>query len=261
MPKYTTRSACPPKAPSPTNVNSFPVEGWMMTTRPMTSIIPGLIGKILDYKDYYFKSMHVLCTRAFLVAAISTTVDDGESPLGSTKLNNEMGHNCKMMKEQYWVFFRLVLGLDNNTWANYCSEGALCNMILQDLDAMMYYYDMDWQVCIKPVLPQGNITDMAKILARITPLLFGADACTPCIINKVWGADSATQLVLERPRGSLSLVRCRILTYQKVAINTFYIWLTNQLAPVLPPNLVVFKCRPRTIQQLLLNAKDKWVFA
>jgi hypothetical protein len=44
-----------------------------------------------------------------------------------------------MMKEQYRTFYLLVLGLNNNTLANYHSEGALCNMILQDLDAMMYY--------------------------------------------------------------------------------------------------------------------------
>jgi hypothetical protein len=145
MPKYTTKSACPPKAPSPTNVNSFPVNGWMMTTRPASSIVPGCIGKILSYEDYYFKSKCVLCTRAFLVAAISTTVDDGDFPPESTKLNDEMGHNCKMTKEQYRAFCRLVLGLDDDTWANYCSEGALHNMILQDLDvdAMMYYYNTD----------------------------------------------------------------------------------------------------------------------
>jgi hypothetical protein len=79
MPK-PAKSARPPKAPSPTNVNSFPVDGWMMTTRPLTSVILGQIGKILGYEDYYFESKWVLCTQAFLVAAVSTTVDDGESP-------------------------------------------------------------------------------------------------------------------------------------------------------------------------------------
>jgi hypothetical protein len=79
MPKYTTKSACPPKAPSLTNVNSFPVEGWMTTTCPTMSVVPGRIGKILGYEDYYFKSERILCTRAFSVAAISTTVDKGES--------------------------------------------------------------------------------------------------------------------------------------------------------------------------------------
>ncbi len=116
-------------------------------------------------------------------------------------------------------------------------------------------------MCGKPVLLPGDITNMAKILARITLLLVGADACTPRIINKVYGADNAARLVLGGPRGDLSLIRCRILTHQKVALNTVYIWLTNLLTPVLPPDLVAFKCLPRTIQQLLLDAEDKRVFA
>jgi hypothetical protein len=190
MPKYTTKSDCPPKAPSPTKVNSFPVKGWMMTTCPTMSVVPGHIDGILVYEDYYFKSEHVLCTQAFSVAAIPTTVDDGESPPGRTKHNNERGQNCRMTKEQYQAYCRLVLGLNDNTWANYHSKGALRNMIFQDLDAMMYYYNMDWQVCSKPVSPPGNITNMAKILARITLLLVGTDACTS-IINNVWGADNA----------------------------------------------------------------------
>jgi hypothetical protein len=102
----------------------------MMTTCATTSIVPGRIGKILGYKDYYFKSKRVLCTQAFLAAALSTTDDDGDSPPGSTKLDVEMGHNCKMTEEHYWAFCRLVLGLDNDTWADYPSEGALHNMIL-----------------------------------------------------------------------------------------------------------------------------------
>jgi hypothetical protein len=64
---------------------------------------------------------------------------------------------------------------------------------------MMYYFDMDWQVSGKPVLLLGNITDMARILARITLLLVGADTCTPHIIKKVWGEDNFAQLALGGP--------------------------------------------------------------
>jgi hypothetical protein len=261
MPK-PAKSACPPKAPSPTNVNSFPVDIWMTITPPTTSIVLGQIGKILGYESYYFEFKCVLCTQAFLVAAVSTTVEDGESPPGSTELNNKTGHNCRMSKEQYRSFCWLVLGLDNNTCGNYPSEGALHNLILQDLDAMMYHFDTDWQVSSKPVLLPGNITNMARILARITLLLLvGADACTPHIINKVWGKDDAAQLALGGPQSNLSLVRQRILTHQKVAINTVHIWLSNPSMPVLPPDLAAFKCLPHTIQQLLLDMKDKCVFA
>ena len=69
-----------------------------------------------------------------------------------------------MSKEQYRAFTRLVLGLDNNTWDNQCTECAFCNLILQDLDAMLYYFDTDWQVCSKPVSPPGDITYMVIIL-------------------------------------------------------------------------------------------------
>ncbi len=135
-----TKSISPrlsPMMPSPTNVNSFPFDGWMMTTCPTKCVVPGQIGKILGFEDYYFKSKRVLCTQAFSVNAVSTTVDDGEFPPGSTKLDNETGNNCKMLKEQYRAFIWLVLGLDNNTWANQHMECAFRNLILQDLDAML----------------------------------------------------------------------------------------------------------------------------
>jgi hypothetical protein len=102
-----------------------------------------------------------------------------------------------MSKEQYQSFCRLV---------NYHSEGAHCNLILQDLDAMKYYFDTDWKVSGKPVSLPGNITDMARILAKITLLLIRADACTSHIINKVWGKDNAVQLALGGPQGDLLLV-------------------------------------------------------
>jgi hypothetical protein len=49
--------------------------------------------------------------------------------------------------------------------------------------------------------------------------------------------------------------------HQKVAINTVHIWLTNPSTPVLPPDSEAFKLLPRTIHQLLLDTKDKCVFA
>ena len=106
---------------------------------------------------------------------------------------------------------------------------------------MLYYYDTDWQVNGKPVSLPGNLMDMATILARITLLLIGADACTPHIIDRVWGADETARLALGGPRGDLSLIRRRILTHQKVAINTVHIWLTNPSTPVLPKTSESFK--------------------
>ncbi len=94
----------PLNAPSPTNVASFPFNGWMTTTRPTKCIVPGRIGQIIDYKDYYFESERVLCTQAFLVTTVSTTIDNDEFPPGSTELDEETGHNCKMTKIQYRDF-------------------------------------------------------------------------------------------------------------------------------------------------------------
>ncbi len=56
-------------------------------------------------------------------------------------------------------------------------------------------------------------------LHLLTLLLTGADACTPHIINSVWGDDENARLALGGPRGGLSLIRRKILTLSKVAIN------------------------------------------
>jgi hypothetical protein len=80
-----------PKPPSPVNVSHFPTEGWLLHTRPTTCVVPGRIGTVIGYEDYYIHEERVLCTRAFLVAAVATTVDDGASPPGSTELDDEAG--------------------------------------------------------------------------------------------------------------------------------------------------------------------------
>ncbi len=260
-PKSTKPCPPPPKAPSPTTVNSFPSEGWLTTTRPKKCVVPGRIGEILGFNDYYLEPERVLCTQAFSTAAVSTTVNDGEYPPGRTELDNETGHNCNMLVVQYRNFSRMVLGIHDDSWAGHQTKGAFCNAILQDLDAMLYYYDTDWQVNGKPVSLPGNLMDMATILARITLLLIGADACTPHIINQVWGADKTARLALGGTRGDLSLIHRRILTHQKVAIFTVHIWLTNPSTPVLPKTSESFKRLPRTLQQLLLDYSHKRVFS
>ncbi len=105
-PKSTKPCPPPPKAPSPTNVNSFPPDGWLMTTRPTKCIVPGRIGEILGFEDYYFESERVLCTRAFSVATVSTTVNDGEFPPGSTELDDETGHNCRGSGPKNVIFLK-----------------------------------------------------------------------------------------------------------------------------------------------------------
>jgi hypothetical protein len=113
--------------------------------------------------------------------------------------------------------------------------GGSPELDLQDLDALLYYYDTDWHTHdAKPMSPYGDGSDISIILARITLLLIGADACTPRIVHNIWVSSDAARLALGRPRGDLSVIRRRILTHQKVAINMVYIWLTNPSTPVLP---------------------------
>ena len=92
-----------------------------------------------------------------------------------------------MTKVQYRDFIRFVLGLNNETWENCRTESTFRNMILQDLDALLYYFDMDDFVQGNPYSTSGDLANIAKILAHLMLILVGADACTPYIINKVWG--------------------------------------------------------------------------
>ncbi len=126
---------------------------------------------------------------------------------------------------------------------------------------MMYYFDTDIYYNCQPISHPGDCKDMAKILARLTLLLVGANACSPHIINLVWGEDDNAQLALGGPRGDLSLIRCRLLTLSKVAINTVHIWLTNPGTPILVPTSDSFERLPLTLQKLLLQLSDKLVFA
>jgi hypothetical protein len=92
------------KPPSLTNVNAFPSKGWALKDQPITAIVPGCIGDVIGYKDYYFLNKRILCTQAFSTTAVATTVDNGATLPGSTKLDSNTGHNCKMPQQLYRVF-------------------------------------------------------------------------------------------------------------------------------------------------------------
>ena len=186
---YTNMAKCQQKSPSPTNVNAFPLEGWMTRTRPIACTVSGRTGDIIGFNDYNFEAERVLCTRAFSISVVGTTVDDGESPQGSTELDDETGHNCKMPHNLYRIFCTSVLGLPSDSWAITQSEAVFKNLILHDLDMMMYYFDTDTFYKNEPISLPGDLKDMATIFACLTLLLVGADACTPHIINSVWGED------------------------------------------------------------------------
>ena len=99
---------------------------------------------------------------------------------------------------------------------------------------MMYYFYTNTYYKNEPISLPGDLKDMATIFTHLTLLLVGADACTPHIINSVWGEDDDARLALGGPRGDLSLIRCRLLTLSKVAINTVHIWLTDPSTPIHP---------------------------
>jgi hypothetical protein len=218
--------------------------------------------KVIGYKDYYFESEQVLCMQAFSTSAVATTIDNGAFPPGSTECNDDTGHNCKMPKALYKAFCHHVLGLPPNSWTSHQTEMAFCNLIIQDLDAMMFYYDTDcYNINQVPFSYLGDQKDMARILARLTLLLVGADACTTHIINSVWGEDNDAWLTLGGPQGDLSLIRQKKLSLLKVAINAVYIWTTNPDTPILQPTSDSFKRLPPTLQNLILGTHQHIVFA
>jgi hypothetical protein len=125
----------------------------------------------------------------FSTSTVGTTVNDGKSPPGSTKLDDETGHNCKMPHNLYPIFCTSVLGLPLDSWAVTRMEAGFKNLLLHDLGVMMYYFDTNTYYTNAPVSLPGDCKDIATIFARLTLLLIGADACTPHIINSVRGKD------------------------------------------------------------------------
>ena len=182
------------KSASPTNVNAFPSEGWMTRTSPIACKVSGHIGDIIGFNDYYFEAEQVLCTLAFTTSTVGMTVNDGESPPGSTKLDDETGHNCKIPHSLYRIFCSSILGLPSDSWAVTRLEAASENLILHNLNAMMYYPDTNTYYKNEPISLTGDLKDMATIFTHLTLLLVGDDACTLHIINSVWGEDDDAQL-------------------------------------------------------------------
>ncbi len=136
----------------------------MMKDRPIKCVISGQMGKVIGYKDYYFENKRVLCTQAFSTFAVATTINDGAFPPGSTELDDNTGHNCKMPKALYKAFCHHVLGLPPNSWASHHqTEMVFRNLIIQELDTMMFYYNTDcYNVNQVPFSYLGDQKDMAR---------------------------------------------------------------------------------------------------
>jgi hypothetical protein len=146
----------------------------------------------------YFENEWVLC----MTSTVATTIEENTCPLGSTELNDNTGHNCKMLKALYKAFFYHILGLPPKSWASCQTEVvSFRNLIIQDIDAMMYYYDIGcYDANQLPLSYPGNQTDMVRILACLILLLVGTDACTTHINNSMWGQDDDAWIALGGPQ-------------------------------------------------------------
>jgi hypothetical protein len=58
-------------------------------------------------------------------------------------------------------------------------------------------------------------------------LLLGADALTPTIIERVWGANAVVHCNLGGSRGDLAIVHRRLILLACVANNAYHLWLTT----------------------------------
>ncbi len=72
------------------------------------------------------------------MSTTATTIGDGGKPRGSTKLDDELGHNCHMTDAEFRIFARLVLGLDSIQDSGTGNKGhtqrdrSYLNMLLTD---------------------------------------------------------------------------------------------------------------------------------
>ena len=177
-------------------------------THSLQATVMGFNGMIILYAHYYNHQDHVLLTQAYAMSTTATTVGDGGNPQGSTELDNESGHNCRMTDTKFWIFANLVLGLNStHNGMGTESEGqkqhncSYLNMLLADFTTITNFH---------PVI-HNKIADnqraLAHALAQCTLLLLGSGTLTLSIIQRVWGANDTIQEILGGPCGNLELIR------------------------------------------------------
>jgi hypothetical protein len=161
--------------PSPTDTRST-------STHPIKGEVFGFINSTISYQHFYFHQGCILHTKAFATSTTAMTVGDGGNPKGSTKLDDATGHNCAMMKEEYVTFAIIVLGLcPGLQHGTRQTEHSLFNMLLDDfvtLTNLTAVYLLD-----EPTDKRA----LARILARFSLLMLGADALDPAIVERIWG--------------------------------------------------------------------------
>jgi hypothetical protein len=208
--------------PSSLDVLPSPTNKWSATTHPIKGLSFGFLGYHIFYKHFYFHHGRVLYTNAFAPSTTASTVGDGGNPRGSTELDDEIGANCAMSKDDHTLFAMLVLGLrPGKTHGTQRSNGSFVNMLLEDFVSLTNLTN------VFPLNEPSDRKALARILARFTILLLGADALTPDIISQVWGQNKNVRTNLGGPRGDLALICRRLTSLAIVANNVFHLWLTT----------------------------------
>jgi hypothetical protein len=240
-PKNTTNKIKTMKASSPhpcsLNVLPSPKYKWSATTHPIRGLSSGFLGYHIFYKHFYFHQGRVLHTNAFAPSNTASTVGDGSNPQGSTELDKEIGANCAMTKDDHVLFAMLVLGLwPGKTHGTQRSNGSFVKMLLED------FVSLTNPTAVFPLNKPSDRKALARILARFSILLLGADALTPEIITQVWGQNKIVRTNLGGPHGDLALIRRRLILLASVANNVFHLWLTTSFnnGIIFPPDTLKF---------------------
>jgi hypothetical protein len=208
--------------PCSLNVLPSPTNKWSATTHPVKGWSFGFLGHHIFYKHFYFHLSQVFHTNAFTLSTTATTVSNGGNPQGSTELDDATGHNCAMSLNEYILFATLVLGLrPGETHNTTCSTGSFVNMLLEDFVSLVK------PTAVFPLNKSSNQKALARILARFSILLLGADALTPTIVNQVWGQNKMVHKKLGGPCGNLALICRQLISLACIANNTYHLWLTT----------------------------------
>ncbi len=193
-----------PKLTHPYSLNVLPSprDKWSTMTPPP-----------LSYHHWIQGHAHFVCTlllpewlRAPRKSTTATTIGDGGSPQGTTELDDESGHNCRMSDEDYRVFVHLVLGLDYGGMGTGSEGHKQCSHSFVDMLLTNYSAIANLHPAIHNKIVD-NRQALARALACCPLLLLSSDALTLSIIQRVWGANDTIRQKLGGPRGDLSLIQ------------------------------------------------------
>ena len=215
------------RIPSPTNAANTPFDdGWHLCTKNYTSVVPGFIGENIGSDGFYMTGGSILQTNGWKTSATSSTIGDGGQPEGSTELDDDTGHNCKMSKERYKTIATRIYGLEPTSYAVTRGNSPFVNLLLDNFVAIV-----NINVVRKSNIPHDKLV-LGKLLARATLLHIGKSAISHKIIEQVWGNSAVIRNELGGIRGDLQQTGRRLTLNSRIAANYLYIW-TNGTNPLI----------------------------